>query len=131
MSKLTTLIDLMEDESFTSDVLVDTFGKPSSLPKDVFLQHNLKVNIDWIMDEEKRSWGYKSLMPIVRDQTIKLIFLEATDNEDIEHNLDFDIKDCKVSFDFSDASGSSIQILPTSIELHLENGESEIKFSVT
>lgn len=131
MSKAKTLIKQYEqDDKYRTSVLVSIFGKPPGL-KDVHLEHNAKVVISWNLLEERREWGIKGISPMITDQEIELVFIESTEDEDIEHSFTWHIKDADISFESSDSLASSLQILPTTLEIDFNNKKSTVIFQIS
>lgn len=129
MSKSRLLIE-EHGTRYSTKVEVDTFGNPPGIPKDSYLQHKLMVPISWALDEEHRSWGIKSLRPVVPDQEVELVYLESTDDDDIEHIINWKIENADVKFS-SEGELSSIQILPVTLEVDFNKKKSIVIFQIS
>ena len=133
MSRAKTVLE-QHGDSYLTKVTVDIFGKPPKVSKDVYLEHDFTVEVSWNLEEDHRDWGIKSLMPIVPDQEIDLLFKEPTEDEDIEHIINYKMRDVQVRFEVSKEKflfWPSLQIIPDRLEIDFNKNRSTLYFSIS
>lgn len=112
------------DDSFIAEVDIEIYGS------DLREKYNQKVSVKYQLDFEMRSWGMKSLLPIVPDQEISVILVEEKEDEEIEIEKKIEIKDVSVDIRCGDIRGS-IGLLPVSLEIHMDRKKATLNFEIS
>jgi hypothetical protein len=117
------IAEAKESEAYTTEVAVDLYGEEHSVK-------NEKVKIKWTLEEEHRSWGLKSMMPVVADQEIEITLVDSSGEEDVESKKTIQLKDVEVEFSMPEEPKGSISLAPATLEVDVKRGKATVVFQI-
>jgi hypothetical protein len=87
-----------------------------------------KVQLKWQLDEDHRSWGLKSLGPVVLSQKITLA---VENNEEEESELVLEIENPEIELQCTLDLGMSISLIPISLDYDPKTKKSVVVFQLS
>lgn len=119
------------DSKYSAEVGVESVGHPEGAPANSQLAHGTQVMIKFGLEQDTRSYGIKSILPIIPDQEVSLKFVEQTEDEDVEHELKVTLKDIEHEFLAASDLGHGLSITPHSLDIDFKTMKSKIVFWVS
>jgi hypothetical protein len=116
-------------EAATSDVYVTEIAS-EIYGEELSQKHNEKIKIQWTLEEEHRSWGVKSMMPVVPDQEIEITLVDSSGEEDVELKKTILLKDVEVEFSMPEEPKGSISLAPATLEVDVKRGKATVVFQI-
>lgn len=110
---------------------VESVGHPEGVPANSQLAHDTKVTLKFTLTQDTRSYGIKSLVPVIPDQEISLKFVEQTEDEDVEHELKVMLKGIEHEFRAGSELGQGLSIAPSLLDIDFKTMKSKLVFWVS
>lgn len=109
---------------------IGTIGYLEGVSKDWYLSSSSTAYIKWSLDIHHRRWGIDGMTPDIPEQTIGLIYMEPTDDDEIEHFVEYTIKNWEFEFE-SFETITSLMIIPIRIEINFKKNVSTLVFQIS